>query len=149
MRVIRLYHYAVFLRTKSGTVRKNTAIPCRDIKAAGRRAQDAVQRHLRNGERPPVLDVVPLRVRESKAAPRTIKPHSRRPTTVRKVKFVLARKPRARVSAILTKKGVRAYTPRGRDSSWEPSKPPPARERAKSRIRASARRPSGATARCA
>lgn len=107
---MKLHHYAVFLRTSSGTVRRNIGMPKQSSRAAGVAARDAVQRHLR-GQVVQILDVVPLRTRRGKGE-RTLKPRSRNPTKVTKVQFVLSRRPKARVSAILTKKGVRAYEPR-------------------------------------
>ena len=160
MRSIRLYHYAVFLRTSRGTVRRNVGITRRDVALAGSTARDAVQRHLR-GQHIVILDVVPLRTREGKGE-RVIRPRARRPTTVRKVKFVLSRRPRARVSAILTKKGVRAYTPRAdresrahepvsaRVSSALPKRPAPAcsNKTCQRRGRCGHRRPLGVELHC-
>jgi len=110
---VKLYHYAVFLRTSRGTVRKDVGLTKRSVSAASRKAQLDVQRHLR--ELVTVSDCVPLKEKQSKAEPVILKARSRRPITVTKSKFTLSRRPKARVSAILTKRGVRAYTPQNLD----------------------------------
>ena len=102
----RLYHYAVFLRCSTGTVRRNVAVSKRSIKLASKTASDAVARHLR--EQVTVLDAVPLRERKGKAT-RVLKSRSRRPVTVNHVSYVLARRPKARQSVVLTRRGTKPY----------------------------------------
>jgi hypothetical protein len=110
--VKKMHHYAVFLRTKRGTVRRNVALQTRSVAEAKRVAVNAVQRHLR-GETVTVLDCVPMREKRGKAETTG---RRKRAVTTTKTQWVLTRRPKARQSLVLTPRGVAPYEPERRPS---------------------------------